>query len=333
MTEQTADSAQKRSIRIEHQVMGSLTTRPGDSVLSYTDGVSESAEALCTLADGVESTDHASLWVLSEPQEPVARFIHVQAQYTRFGGVRAYNTRAVYECSHADVAEAGGYAHVLGMLDRMRPYEQPEYGVAAEREVPVEVGGLSDDCAQDAALLRSCLLEGLATHCPVMIRLGADEMRYADDLRQSHRLLTLLQVIDELPQGWPSAVSVAFGVDSTSPFTQQFQHAFQVVAHFDDASLWDCPAGTVVADWTGDRLKVDPACRERVKKRRQLPPAPSAPETAGATAAPPVADLGEEDIETTLPRRRRSRWPVFLLLLALSAMVIAALIIYYYKLI
>ena len=325
MKKQSDSTSKGCTIRIEHQVMGSLTTQPGDCLLSYTDGVSSTAEGACQLAAGTESTDYASWWMIADPMERMTRYIHVQAQYTKFGGVRAYNTRAVYECRHEDIVLVGGNAPILGSLDRMRLYDKPEYSALAERMV-IDDSPVAN--LPDLPVLSHLLLDCLNANHQVFIRLGDDEKFYADELRKSPRLLTLLRAIDQLPGQWPTMVSVAFGVESTSPFMQSLGTIFNVVAHYDDSNLWSHSANACLIDWTKSSFEVDPSYvpesavepKERTTRAHGEDVAVNAVVTVSAT----------EDTTAASGRKCRTwvKWLVILLVLACLAIVITALIIY-----
>ena len=238
----------KESVRIEHLVMGSLVNEQGDTTLSYTPGVTSDAEALCRMMTG-DGPDHASFYLLHPAGMGQHVIVHVQGAHTSFGGgVRDYTTRVVYEFDTAALTAAGGYLPLLGSFDAMRHYEEKAYEAAAEKVVEtIPPQKLSD---AERRLL-GYLAYSLTHHRRLFVRIGEEEKRVADDLRQSPRLRSLLRVFDHLPTPWRDWVSLGFSVECTSADLQALLPDIHVVVHHDPVEAWGDLAGDAcVIDWT-----------------------------------------------------------------------------------
>ena len=234
-------------MRIEHLVMGSLVNEPGDTTLSFTPGVSSGAEALCRMMAG-DGPKHAS-WYLLHPAAGQHTIVHVQGSHTSFGGgVRDYATRVVYEFDSAALTAAGGYLPLLPSLDAMRRYEEKRYEASPEKMVKANTTGALSTVERQ---LLNDVAYSLARHRRLFIRVGEDELRVADDLRQSPRLRSLLGVFDHLPQQWRDWISMAFSVNSSSGDAQALLADIHVVVHHDPVEAWgDAARGACVIDWT-----------------------------------------------------------------------------------
>ena len=253
MDDSRSQQGEGREIRVERMVMGALASRQGDGVLSCTSGVSEAAGNLCALMDEVTPREYASFYVLRTPNVPWSTLLHVQGDFMSFSnGVRRYTTRAVYECSDAQLEEAGGYAPLLDVLDGMRVYEKADYA-ANDKCRTKEV--TQEKLSPQEQVLCGCVAYCLTHRRPLWIKLGEDERHYGDELRRSWRLHSLLHVVDRLPVAWRRQVSLAFSVDCCCPGTRALLPQMQLVAFH--GAVPDCEetdSKAVVVDWTSEQL-------------------------------------------------------------------------------
>jgi hypothetical protein len=301
-----------KTIRIEHKVMGSLTTEQGDTVLSYTPGVSPDADTLCAMtAEGV-AEDHAS-WLLL-PRGNGACILHVQGAYTAFsGGLRSYATRVVYELSAADIDMAGGFVPVLPALHRMHPYEKRVPGTTPETVIPpVE----PHDLSQEAAKLRLLMAYALVNHRRLFIRLGDDERQVGDEVRTSRRLTDLLAAVDSLPSPSRRRVGVAFSVEATERGYRPLMTMMTVVAHLDPVEAWgDASENAVLVDWTDTRPVwpqelTERMCSDALQALAGEGPAVKSPAPTPVTQKTPVATAST----------KRIQWIIVLVLLILAVL-------------
>ena len=242
----------KTTIHIAHKVMGSLTTKQGDTVLSFTPGVTSAAQQLAMLAVAGAPADHASLYVLPHARAGMLHLVHVQGDHTIFAnGVRKYATRAVYECPLEETDRVGGYTPVVNALNAMRHYEATDYNASDIHQVTFT---RKHPLTPDEQALHAYIAYALTHGCRLFIHLGSDERRYADELRQSPRLEALLHAIDHLPSTWRHLTSMAFAVESTCQAAQTLQPT--IVAHLDETTAWKGADGTaLLIDWTGDHTQ------------------------------------------------------------------------------
>jgi len=240
----------QKTIHIAHKVMGSLTTEQGDTVLSYTRGVSQDAGSLCLLTGQGAPSGYASLYVLTHFRGGVLHIAHVQGNHTVFaGGVRNYATRAVYECTLGESDNVGGYLPILKSLDAMRHYDTPDYGASDVYHVEFAIPHALD---ADEQLLNAYIAYCLVHDVRLLIHLGADECLYADTVRQSPRLAILLRAIDHLPPLWRHRISLAWAVEYSCVAAVTLLHQLDIVAHTDDADHWTGADSKVLRiDWTG----------------------------------------------------------------------------------
>ena len=301
-----------KTIRIEHKVMGSLTTEQGDTVLSYTPGVSPDADTLCAMtAEGV-AEGHAS-WLLL-PRGNGACILHVQGVYTVFsGGLRSYATRAVYELSAADIDKAGGLVPVLPALRQMHPYKIRVPGSTPETMIPqVE----SHDLSQDAAALRLLMAYALVNQRRLFIRLGDDERQVGDEIRTSRRLTDLLAAVDSLPSSSRHRVGVAFSLEATEKGYRPLLTMMTVVAHLDPVEAWgDASENAVLVDWTDTRPAwpqelTERMCSDALQTLSCEVPDVKAPAPIPATRKFPVSTASS----------KRIRWIIVLVLLILAVL-------------
>ena len=245
-----------RDVRIEWLAMGALAHRQGDGVLSCSAGVSDMASRYCALMADGSPADYASFYVLRHPRLTWATLLHVQGDFMRFGGgVRNYSTRIAYECGDEQIEAAGGYAALLGALDAMHVYEQADFAASNVFRVMEPPPSPLSSAEQ---VLCGALAYALTHGRRLWIRLGKEERRYADELRQSVRLRSLLSVLDHLPAPWRRQVSMAFSVDGRTPGTLSLLPDVQVVAfHGEIADFGSVAQDGIVVDWTAPQPNVE----------------------------------------------------------------------------
>ena len=236
------------TIHIAHKVLGSLTTQQGDTVLSFTPGVSNAAQQLAMLSAAGAPAGHASFYVLPHARAGMLHLIHVQGDHTIFAnGIRKYATRAVYECPLEETDRIGGYTPVVDALGAMRHYDTTDYNATDMHEVKV---ARKLRLNADELTLHAYIAYALTHGCRIFIHLGSDEQHYADELRQSARLEALLHAIDHLPPLWRHLTSMAFAVVSSCQAAQALEPT--IVAHLDDTAMWQGTPNALFIDWTGD---------------------------------------------------------------------------------
>jgi len=239
------------TVNIQHLAMGSLTTAQGDTTLSYTGGVSQVASDLCALTMGNAAADYASIYFIGIKDTRGLAIVHVQGNHVVMGGgARAYTTRVAYECSEACVGSAGGYLPILGALDRMKLYDKPQWGVDGNYTITLQGNtGLTDD---ETALLKKIEF-CLQNNCRLFVKLGDDEKRKADDLRQSAKLASMLKAVDHLPPTQRLEANVAFSTNAMA--CAALMPLMRIVAHHDSLDNWGSSAdNSVVVDWTSQHI-------------------------------------------------------------------------------
>jgi hypothetical protein len=242
-------------VEMQRLVAGSLTTEQGDTILTFTEGASGVAESLCgSMAQG-NSGSHASLCAWVHPDTMLATILHVQGRHTVFSPVRAYDTRAVYECTLDDLRLMGGYQSMVGALDGMRHYDRRQYGVPSHVRVSrVPALPLTDD----EEMLLEALRDAIVDDYRLMVRLGDDECKYANDLLASDKLMSVLRVFDRLGDDMLPLASLAFAVEHSNAVMQVLWPYMRVVAHLDDIEQWGGEAAMAcVMDWRGPHPRYD----------------------------------------------------------------------------
>ena len=243
-------------ITIDNKVYGSQTKVMGDGVLSYSKGISSAADSLGTLFSGQLPRDYASLIFLNNPDNGLHTVIHAQGAFTTFEEQgRSYDMRAIYEITDAEFRKMGSlHEPLIAALDKLHRYEQTEYGASNQ----VEMGPTPDpsrgegSLTTDEQLLRRCIVYCVVNNRQLFIRLGNDENYYADQVRHSRKLHSLLRAIDSLPEDYRGFASMGFSVDSSTSGTRTLADHLLVIAHHDDISLWgNAKAQGVLLDWRG----------------------------------------------------------------------------------
>lgn len=316
------------TVSIRHLACGSLSSEPGDRVLSVTTDVSQAAEQLCALLAEGASSSHASFFVMTPPDTGMPAIAHVQGAMTVFGnGVRSYATRVVYECESDELEKVGGYAAVLPMLDRMRRYEKAEFDVPAEKRVEV-------NDKRELTSVEKVLYEYMA-YCLVhdtrlFVKLGDDERWRGDDIRQSKRLAALLHAIDHLPPAWRERASLAFSVECKDGSMQVLTPAMRFIAHHDPFDEWGGEtSGACMLDWTSHSITwanvVHPVVRPCIDEMRYLEDHLPDEADAGMTEDEQMSRASQTG--QTMERRRRGLTPLGrALLLALALLGLLALL-------
>ena len=188
---------------IEHFVAGAPLKERGDGTLTYTVGVSSSAEQLGQYFDSKMPADYAVFLALVNPDTNLNTLIHAQGDYTTFAGQgRAYTTRAVYELTretHATPGLDNRLFPVVAALDKMRHYEEREYGQPNLVDVDETLG--LEPLSQSETMLHDVLVHAVVNNRQVFIRLSDSDKRHGDELRSDAKFCSLLRAIDALPQG------------------------------------------------------------------------------------------------------------------------------------
>ena len=241
------------SVEMERMVAGSLTTRQGDTIMAFTDGVSGVAEDLCAIMAQGNSASHASLYAWIHPDTMRATMIHVQGQHTVYSQQRAYDTRAVYECMPNDLRRMGGYSSMVKAIDGMRHYDECQYAINPIVTVnPKPLQPLTED----EQILLDTLQMVIEHDTRMMLRIGDDECLYASDLLKSQRLLSILRVFDCLSDNILPLASLAYAVEHSCYGMQMLWPYMRVVAHFDDVETWgDEVNDACIMDWTTPKLR------------------------------------------------------------------------------
>ena len=240
--------------QLQYKVMGSLTNEMGDGVLAYSTGVSSAADTLCTLFSDMAGQEHASLYLYTNPDTRCYQMVHVQPAHVAFPGHgRAYTTRVVYETPLREWAAAeGAVTPLVAAADKMRFYDQREPdddAIVVESSAPVLL-------TDEERRLQQYLVYGIMHQRQIFIRLGEEEKRHADSIRQSPRLQALLHAIDALPSYARPYASVGYAVGSGNRGTLALFGHLMVIAHLDDISRWgNASTEGMVLDWTGDTLR------------------------------------------------------------------------------
>ena len=243
------------SYTLQYKVMGSLSNEMGDGVLAYSDGVSSSADTLCTLFADMADNGYASLYFFTNPDTRKYNAVHVQPGYISFPGHgRTYTTRAVYETAANALSRPGSSLKpLLDALNKMRHYEQREMNGQAV-SVPDASGAhtLTDEEQRLYQYIIYCIMH----QRQMFIRLGNDERCYGDDVRQSPRLRSLLHAIDALPPCVKPYVALGYSVDSSNRGTLALFGHLMIIAHHDDIARWgNASTEGMVLDWTGHTLR------------------------------------------------------------------------------
>ncbi len=252
-------------VEIERLVAGSLANEQGDTILAFTEGASGVAEELCTIMEQGNSARHASLCAWIHPGTMKVTILHVQGRHTVFSQVRAYDTRVVYECTPSDLRRMGGYVSMITALDGMRHYDERQYGMSPL----VNVNRVPDSpLTEDEQTLLGALIEAINNDSRVMVALGDDECRQANDLLASPRLLSILRVFSHLSDDMLPLASLAFAVEHSCPGIQVLWPYMRLVAHFDEVEQWGEEAEKAcMLDWRGPHLRKTSAMGEKDAKR------------------------------------------------------------------
>ncbi len=242
-------------IHIEKKVMGSLSHNMGDGVLAYTQGVSPAAGNLGSLLGENARADSASLYMFTHPQTRLLTVAHVQGAFTSFAGHgRSYPIRAVYEIDPAFVSNDWcTLSTIINSLDGIRLYDATEFGCQADIPAP---NNIVETLNNEEIRLLQYIIFCLVHRRQMFIRLGDDERRFGDQLRQSPRLHSLLRAISKLPPAIRSYVSLAYSVESTDRALQALFNNMLIVCHHDDISLWgNASKDGILIDWTAPNLR------------------------------------------------------------------------------
>lgn len=241
------------TLNVEKKVFGSLTNEQGDGVLSYTSGISPAADNFGALLTGNAqaplSDKYASLIFLTNPDNALLTFLHVQGNYTVFPGMaRAYDTRAVYEITHENfmTQALGQYAAIVKGLDGMHSYDKREFGVSNLTDVTPSKVTLTPIEEKLRLIIARCVM----TNQQLFIRIGEDEDLYADNIRQSWRLEAILHAMDALPSSLRPYLSMAYSVDSKTTAIRTLADHILVMVHHDDISQWGtAQSRAMIIDW------------------------------------------------------------------------------------
>lgn len=238
-------------VEIQHLAMGALSTVQGDTTLSYTDGVSSAASDICALVADNAASDYASVYIIGSNATKGMTLLHVQGNHVVMGnGTRAYATRVAYECSEACIEDAGGYAPIIDVLDRMRLYNKQEWGVDANYTLTPKQ---QKDMTPEEATLFDAIRYCLENRCRLFVKLGDDEKMKADEVRHSRRLKTILNAIDRLQPDQRLEANLAFSTDAMAAAT--LLPAMRIVAHHDSISNWGQAAeNAMIMDWTSPNI-------------------------------------------------------------------------------
>ena len=244
----------KETVYIQHLAKGSLTTAPGDTILSYTGEVGRSAFDLCQWSLGVASPRCASFFLMSSRGGSNRRaVVYVQDDFTSFpGNVRKYPSSVVYEFTLDTVNKIGGYTPIIAALEGLRPYTSSERQVSDEYVIETYQHVVP---TQDEGLLMQLMAACLNNHHQMFICLGQDELRLGDKIKQSRRLQALLHAIDALPALMRDRMSLAFAVDTPMGDHHIFVDDSVVVAWF--ATPMHCKEQypeAICLDWSGENL-------------------------------------------------------------------------------
>ncbi len=240
--------------QLQYKVMGSLTHEMGDGVLAYSTGVSSVADTLCTLFSDMSGQEYASLYLYTNPDTRCYQMVHVQPAHVTFPGHgRAYTTRVVYETPLREwVAAEGGVTPLVAAADKMRFYDHRE----PDGDAMVVGSSAPVLLTDEERRLLQYIVYGIMHQRQIFIRLGAEEQRRADQLRQSPRLQALLHAIDALPSCARPYASVGYAVNCGNRGTLALFGHLMVIAHLDDISRWgNASTEGMVLDWTGDTLR------------------------------------------------------------------------------
>ena len=234
-------------IEVQHIVMGSLVNEQGDGVLSFTNGISDNANMLCSALAADACRSHASVCVLNLPTEETSILIHVQGDHVVFGGgTRTYTTRVVYECRHDVLSQCGGWFPLLPVLDKMRYYDHREFGTSAD--CWIEEDEMMPLTEHERHLLT--LVEQGRGERKVMVKLTDADQLYAEKVLLSPHLASLLRVTAHLMAERNEYLSFAFSVDADSGIANLLTPYLHVIAHNDPVERWVAKEGDdITVDW------------------------------------------------------------------------------------
>lgn len=258
---------------IEHFVAGAPLKERGDGTLTYTVGVSSSAEQLGQYFDSKMPADYAVFLALVNPDTNLNTLIHAQGDYTTFAGQgRAYTTRAVYELTretHATPGLDNRLFPVVAALDKMRHYEEREYGQPNVVDVDETLG--LEPLSQSETMLHDVLVHAVVNNRQVFIRLSDSDKRHGDELRHDAKFCSLLRAIDALPQGVRGYVSMGYSLEAGLNVSSIFIDHLQIISHHDDLANWgDAGRKGIVIDWRGDEPRADKSVLATDDEQRRL---------------------------------------------------------------
>ncbi|MBO4659069.1 MAG: hypothetical protein J5637_05555 [Prevotella sp.] len=256
------------ALKVECMVMGATSITPGDTVLAFTPGVSSQADALCSwLGNGAEEQSTA-LYSFVHPENGLLTLSLTRGAMTRFGNMRSYAMRSVYEIDDVDHARISHrLTPLVTALPPLRQYDEPNQLAESHLVIP-------DEMPEAPSSSETQLAETIA-HCikyqkRLFIRLDDKQRQSADNMALSSQLVTLLHAIDALPEDFRAKASLGFGVVSRCAASRILGPYLRIVAHYDDLSAWRTdPANTIIQDW-----------------RRGIPQAPHTPQKPEPTKTP-----------------------------------------------
>ena len=252
-------------IKVERAIYGSLDNVVGDSVVSYSSGVSRRAELFKRLFDSIAnkqlSKDYASLLLFLNPDQETYSCAHIQGSHVEFpANGRSYCTRCVYEFE-AYHLETYGFFPIIQSLPRMEHRQETDSEVSPDIDICLSkqtFEGLDENGKNLFHLINHAILNGQQ----IFIRIDTRSKEYLENhLFESTKLKTILNAFDCLPERLKKYVSLAFSTDaSVNQIVSQIVKPL-IIVHHDDISNWKTEDGIIV-NWATDAI----ACPEEYKE-------------------------------------------------------------------
>ncbi len=285
------------TLLVERKVMGSLASKPGDTVLAYTPGASAQADVLCSWLNRGADEQTTALYAFVYPENGLFTVAFAQGAATRFGTSRAYTTRYVYEVTADEHARIGGLVTPLVMALPPLGSEGNDYR----------------DGEQANQLADNRLMVGTYIPAPLTQEEEQLSQTIARCIRQNKRLFiqlgdsrnqlpVLLRAIDALPDDLRAQASLGFDVSSRCMASRALAPYLRIIAHHDDRSGWRMQAAnTVMEDWR-QKIFQTPVPAEILEPAESLEPSQlSQPSELSENSEPSQLSQPSEPSENSQP--------------------------------
>lgn len=262
------------TLQVEYKVMGSLASTPGDTVLTYTPGVSAQADVLCSWLNRGAEEHTTAFYAFVHPENGLLTLAFTQGAAVRFGSSRAYTTRSVFELTQEECMRQGWLlTPLVTALRTVQTEQHEEAATQADHHLMVQ-DYATERLTEEERRLSQTIAQCVRKDKRLFIRLGEDE----------HQLPTLLHAIDALPDDLRRQVSLGFNVSSRCAASRMLAPYLRVIAHRDDLSGWSPQHDRIVMeDWRGKTMS-NPERPERTV----FPDSPVVPVSPATPARPTI---------------------------------------------